>query len=174
MASRLFFSSLNIPNCLYRQNAAPGVRGLFVKISIPVVTYRQVKELYNHPKKLLIDVRTPEEVMLGKIPLSINIPVNKIKTEMDLSSNNIEKFQKKYQRTKPNENTYIIVYCRDGTRAELAGERLVAMGYKNVHNYIGSWRDYVRHNSLRMRVNPCPKESYQFPLAAANKITEPS
>lgn len=39
------------------------------------VTYEEVKDLPNHPEKLLIDVRNPEEVQAsGKIPTSINIP----------------------------------------------------------------------------------------------------
>lgn len=43
--------------------------------SIPVATYEEVKDLPNHPEKLLIDVREPAEIAeTGSIPTSINIP----------------------------------------------------------------------------------------------------
>lgn len=39
------------------------------------VTYEEIKDLPNHPGKLLIDVRNPDEVQTsGQIPTSINIP----------------------------------------------------------------------------------------------------
>lgn len=41
----------------------------------PIATYEEVKDLPNHPEKLLIDVREPHELQeTGKIPTSINIP----------------------------------------------------------------------------------------------------
>lgn len=37
--------------------------------------YEEVKDLPNHPEKLLIDVREPKEIQeTGQIPTSINIP----------------------------------------------------------------------------------------------------
>lgn len=42
---------------------------------IPVVLYDEIKDLPNHPEKLLVDVREPNEVAeTGRIPTSINIP----------------------------------------------------------------------------------------------------
>lgn len=42
---------------------------------VVIFTYDEVKELPNHPEKLLIDVRKPSELAeTGKIPASINIP----------------------------------------------------------------------------------------------------
>lgn len=41
----------------------------------PIATYEEVKDLPNHPQKLLIDVREPKELQeTGQIPTSINIP----------------------------------------------------------------------------------------------------
>lgn len=38
-------------------------------------TYEQIKDLPNHPEKMLIDVREPHELAeTGVIPTSINIP----------------------------------------------------------------------------------------------------
>lgn len=46
-----------------------------VDIKIPVVSYEYVKDLSNHPDKMLIDVREPSELAeTGAIPTSINIP----------------------------------------------------------------------------------------------------
>jgi 3-mercaptopyruvate sulfurtransferase SseA len=40
-----------------------------------IATYEEVKDLPNHPEKLLIDVREPNELQeTGQIPTSINIP----------------------------------------------------------------------------------------------------
>lgn len=42
---------------------------------IPVVLYDEIKDLPNHPEKLLVDVREPNEILeTGRIPTSINIP----------------------------------------------------------------------------------------------------
>lgn len=43
--------------------------------TIPIATYEEVKDLPNHPEKLLIDVREPQEIIdTGIIPTSVNIP----------------------------------------------------------------------------------------------------
>lgn len=42
---------------------------------IPVVDYKEVKDVPNHPEKVLIDVREPHELVeTGVIPQSVNIP----------------------------------------------------------------------------------------------------
>lgn len=46
-----------------------------IQIKIPTVSYEEVKDLPNHPKKTLIDVREPSELQeTGIIPTAINIP----------------------------------------------------------------------------------------------------
>lgn len=48
---------------------------LFVMAEIEIATYEEIKTLPNHPEKLLIDVREPQELLdTGVIPTSINIP----------------------------------------------------------------------------------------------------
>lgn len=55
-----------------------GQRLLSTKITdenVPIVSYEEVKDLPNHPEKLLIDVREPLELRQhGEIPNCINIP----------------------------------------------------------------------------------------------------
>lgn len=42
---------------------------------VEIATYEEVKDLPNHPEKVLIDVREPNELAeTGQIPTSINIP----------------------------------------------------------------------------------------------------
>lgn len=42
---------------------------------VEIASYEEVKDLPNHPEKVLIDVREPEELKeTGQIPTSINIP----------------------------------------------------------------------------------------------------
>lgn len=43
--------------------------------AIGIVSYEEVKDLPNHPEKVLIDVREKQEIIdSGKIPTSVNIP----------------------------------------------------------------------------------------------------
>lgn len=45
---------------------------------VEIATYEEVKDLPNHPEKVLIDVREPSELQeTGQIPTSINIPRKK-------------------------------------------------------------------------------------------------
>lgn len=42
---------------------------------IAFASYEEIKDLPNHPEKLLVDVREPNELAeTGRIPTSINIP----------------------------------------------------------------------------------------------------
>lgn len=45
-----------------------------------MATYEEVKNLPNHPEKLLIDVREPNELVeTGFVPTAINIPRKLVK-----------------------------------------------------------------------------------------------
>lgn len=76
---------------------------------------------------IIIDVRTPREYSQGRIPTSINIPLNILKSEVQ--NKNIPK------------TTKIIVYCQRGTRSLEAAKILDALGYTDVYNLGGieSW-----------------------------------
>lgn len=54
-------------------------------INVPIVSYEEIKDLPNHPAKILIDVREPNELQeTGIIPTSINIPRKKFFTSFFL------------------------------------------------------------------------------------------
>ena len=77
---------------------------------------------------IIIDVRTPHEYDNGRIPHSINIPVDRI-------SASIERIK---SMRKP-----IIVVCNSGTRSGQAKDILKAAGLQDVHNG-GSWESVLR------------------------------
>ncbi|XP_055902741.1 rhodanese domain-containing protein CG4456-like [Eupeodes corollae] len=118
------------------------------RVNIPVVEYAEVKDLPNHPEKLLIDVREPREIEgTGLIPTAIRIPLGIVDQEL-APHVKAEDFQKKYGRPKPDAKTYIIMQCRSGKRSEDAAQIAAALGYKNVHNYVGSWLEWADKEGL--------------------------
>uniref|UniRef100_A0A8D8D177 Heat shock protein 67B2 n=1 Tax=Culex pipiens TaxID=7175 RepID=A0A8D8D177_CULPI len=111
-----------------------------------VASYDEIVDLPNHPEKLLVDVRNPEELAAtGVIPTSINIPLKTVADELKLSP---EAFQAKYGRKKPAESDPIIFSCRSGVRAGMAANEADKLGFKNVKNYVGSWLEYAEKNGL--------------------------
>ncbi|TMW44623.1 hypothetical protein DOY81_010300 [Sarcophaga bullata] len=115
---------------------------------IPIVTYEEIKQLSKYPKKLLIDVREPNELQeTGKIPSSINIPLGQVAEEL---SANMDKgvFKAKYGRDKPDGNTEIIFHCKIGRRSQNAAELAKSLGYKNSKNYLGSWTEWAEKEGL--------------------------
>lgn len=115
---------------------------------IQMAYYEEIKDLPNHPEVLLIDVRTPQEIVqTGKITTSINIPLSVV--EMELSDVvKPEDFKNKYGRDKPVADSPIIFTCRSGRRAQQAAEIAIKLGFKNVKNYKGSWLDWAEHEGL--------------------------
>jgi phage shock protein E len=77
---------------------------------------------------VIIDVRTPHEFDQGKIPGSINIPVDRISTQLD--------------RIK-NMNKPVILCCASGMRAGKAKGILKKAGIASAHNG-GGWQSLLR------------------------------
>ena len=74
---------------------------------------------------IIIDIRTPERFSRGHIPMSINLPLEKIKTG---------------QVTLPKSRT-LIVYCDTGGSSMQAARLLSGMGY-HVINCVGGIKNY--------------------------------
>jgi phage shock protein E len=72
----------------------------------------------------LVDVRTPSEYSEGNVKGSINIPLDKIPSEL-------AKFKNK---------KHIVVFCRSGSRSSQAKIVLEINGFTNVING-GTWND---------------------------------
>jgi len=77
---------------------------------------------------VIIDVRTPHEFDQGKVPGSINIPVDRI-------SISVERIR---SMKKP-----VIVCCESGTRSNQAKNILKSAGINEVYNG-GSWESVLR------------------------------
>ena len=77
---------------------------------------------------VIIDVRTPHEFDQGKIPGSINIPVDRISTQID----RIQKMNKP-----------VILCCASGMRAGIAKSTLKRADIKDVYNG-GGWQSLLR------------------------------
>uniref|UniRef100_A0A336LK15 CSON008854 protein n=1 Tax=Culicoides sonorensis TaxID=179676 RepID=A0A336LK15_CULSO len=112
----------------------------------PIATYEEVKDLSNHPEKYLVDVRGPHELeKTGKIPISINIPIADLETELNLSSDN---FREKYGREKPSKTSEIMFHCSKGGRGQKACDAAIAMGFVNARNYKGGWNEWAEKEGL--------------------------
>lgn len=70
----------------------------------------------------LVDVRTPQEFAGGSIKGAINIPLDKVKSQL----------------TKFKDQKHIIVFCRSGNRSSKAKSILAQNGFANVTNG-GTW-----------------------------------
>ena len=71
----------------------------------------------------VVDVRSDAEWKLGHFPLAIHIPVQQIPTQLP-------------QRI-PDKNANILIYCNTSTRARVAAEEAVKLGYKHVRYLLG-------------------------------------
>ena len=85
------------------------------------------KNLIKKEKAVLVDVRTAEEYEDGHINGAISIPYTEI---YDLA-----------EKTIPDKNTKVIVYCSNGGRSIIAARRFAVLGYKNVYD-LGGFRDF--------------------------------
>lgn len=81
-----------------------------------------------HNGAVVIDVRTPHEYDAGKVPGSVNIPVDRI-------SANVERIK---ALKKP-----VVLCCASGVRASSAKSILQSAGLKDVYNG-GSWTSVLR------------------------------
>lgn len=120
--------------------------------TIPTATYEEVKDLPNHPEKLLIDVREPQEIIdTGIIPTSVNIPckfnfklqsfgfcycewpcyswtVGYVRRSFSDETSDRE-FELLYKIKKPKLDDYLIFSCRTGNRSGKAIDEIVPLGY---------------------------------------------
>jgi phage shock protein E len=73
---------------------------------------------------LVIDVRSPGEFNSGHLPVAINIPLDKIETELP--------------RRVKDKSQVLLLHCASGMRSGMAESKLKGMGYANAFN-LGSY-----------------------------------
>lgn len=86
-----------------------------------------VEEYAATPGAVLLDVRTPQEYEVRRIPGSTNLPLQELKRVEAVISH---------------KDTPIFVYCHSGGRSSAAAKQLQRMGYTSVTN-IGGIVDYL-------------------------------
>lgn len=103
----------------------------FSQPKVPQIDSESVKRALDTNKHvILLDVRTPGEYSRGRIPNSINIPLDKLTLTVS------EKI--------PDTSSTLYVYCLSGSRSVIAVDQLLKMGYANVFEIksgLLSWRN---------------------------------
>lgn len=100
------------------------------KQQIRETTVHDVKKRLDAGEKLLlVDVREESEVARGRIPGALHLGKGVIERDIE--------------KTIPDTNAEIILYCGGGFRSALAAENLQRMGYKNAVSMDGGWRVWV-------------------------------
>lgn len=91
----------------------------FSEPKVPQVTADEVKKAIDGKQTcVLLDVRTPGEYARGKIEGSINLPVDKVDSDI--------------LTVIPDKSAKIYVYCLSGSRSIYAVDTMVNLGYTNV------------------------------------------
>jgi len=103
------------------------------KIEYKKITAKEAKEMIEKKDVIILDVRTEKEYKTGHLKNSINIPLEKVPSEISKVTDNKEKT--------------IIIYCRSGSRAIIAAEELVNLKYENVYTFggIDSWEYNIEY-----------------------------
>ncbi|KAI4494097.1 hypothetical protein M0802_009251 [Mischocyttarus mexicanus] len=99
-----------------------------------IVNYDGILEAQKDETILIIDVREPSEINeTGKLPGSIHIPMGDVTNTLTNISK--EDFVKKFNKSKPNNDTKIILSCRSGKRSGMVQEELQKIGYKKYTHF---------------------------------------
>jgi rhodanese-related sulfurtransferase len=104
---------------------------LYYNLSSPLAMYpAEAKQLLKEGKfDAVVDVRTDAEWNMGRFPLAIHIPVNKLATDLP-------------QRI-PDKASKILFYCNTSTRARVAAEEAQKMGYSNIRYLVGTHKNII-------------------------------
>lgn len=106
------------------------IEALSGKKSFADISPQEAKERLSAGRNvILLDVRSPEEHREIRIPKSISLPLDQLKSGITKITGGDRKAE-------------IIVYCLSGVRSAAACRQLAALGYANVSNMGGmqSWR----------------------------------
>lgn len=78
-----------------------------------------VKRLIKEKQAQLVDVRTPEEFTMNKLPGAVNIPLQDIDRVGD---------------SMLDKDLPVVVFCRSGQRSHMAMQILLSLGFDEVYN----------------------------------------
>ena len=100
------------------------------KKTVKSISVAQAKKKMSKKGVIVLDVRVLKKFKSGHIPGAIHIPRGLVEF----------KIGKKIK----NKKAAILIYCKKGGRACLAGLNLTRMGYKNITNIDGGWKAWVK------------------------------
>lgn len=109
------------------------------------VYWRELRDI-EMENKFLLDVRTPDEYVLGSLPGAVNIPLDEIRDRL-------EELPK---------DKMIYVFCAVGLRGYLASRILVQHGFETVRNLSGGLKTY-RAATARVILRE-EKEEMEMPI----------
>lgn len=117
------------------------IRSLSTKVA-KIYKFEDIKSLVESPnrKRLLVDVREPDEVKEYKLPNSINIPLKTAPGALGLKA---EEFREIFHFKKPSTEDELIFLCAKGARAQTAEELARSFGYENTGIYPGSIKEWL-------------------------------
>jgi len=99
------------------------------------ISCEEAKNLIKTKNAQLVDVRTPEEYAMSKLPGAVNIPLQDIDAVADAELDD----------SRP-----VIVFCRSGQRSHMAQQILLSKGFTEVYN-MGPYQAW--YQSLMFRQN---------------------
>jgi rhodanese-related sulfurtransferase len=111
---------------------ADGFLGLVrdAKKRIKEEDFRETKKRLDAGEKIiLVDTREDAEWARGHIPGAIHLGRGIIERDIE--------------KTVPDKETAIVLYCGGGYRSALAADNLQKMGYRNVISMDGGWRGWT-------------------------------
>lgn len=93
---------------------------------------QEIKKIIKENKEgfVIIDVRDADELSIGKLPGSINIPLDEIQSLYLLEE---DEFEKVYGIKKPSKEKELIFYCVSGPRSLTAASILEKQGYSTAY-----------------------------------------
>ena len=103
------------------------------KTRIKEADFRDIKKRLDAGEKMIVvDTREDNEWAKGHIPGAIHLGKGVIERDVE--------------KTIPDKNAPLVLYCGGGFRSALAADNLQKMGYKNVLSMDGGWRAWTEAN----------------------------
>jgi rhodanese-related sulfurtransferase len=100
------------------------------KSRVKQVDYREIKKRLDAGEKfILVDTREDLEWAKGHVPGAIHLGKGIIERDIE--------------KTIPDHNAPVVLYCGGGFRSALATDNLQKMGYTNVISMDGGWRGWT-------------------------------
>jgi len=103
------------------------------KSRVKEADFRDIKKRLDAGEKMIVvDTREDSEWAKGHIPNAIHLGKGVIERDIE--------------KTVPDKNAPLVLYCGGGFRSALAADNLQKMGYKNVISMDGGWRGWTEAN----------------------------